>query len=185
MGDSIPQKVCTSCEQSFPATLEYFHACARVKCGLRNQCKECRSASGKAYRETNKAQDLARKKEYQQKHKEQGAACVKRYRDKHKDRVIARKKRYRETHLDQYKAQCRSTRHNRRARIRKAEGKHTTADVRKQYERQKGRCYYCKVKVGTKYQVDHVIPLAKGGSNGPENLVIACPTCNHSKHDKI
>jgi 5-methylcytosine-specific restriction endonuclease McrA len=30
-----------------------------------------------------------------------------------------------------------------------------------------------------------VIPLDRGGSNGPENIVIACPECNHSKHNKL
>lgn len=33
--------------------------------------------------------------------------------------------------------------------------------------------------------VDHVVPLVKGGSNGPDNLVIACSTCNLRKNDKL
>jgi 5-methylcytosine-specific restriction endonuclease McrA len=32
------------------------------------------------------------------------------------------------------------------------------------------------------FHLDHVIPTQQGGSNGPENLVIACPPCNLSKH---
>jgi 5-methylcytosine-specific restriction endonuclease McrA len=30
-----------------------------------------------------------------------------------------------------------------------------------------------------------VVPLSRGGSNGPENIVIACPTCNLAKKDKM
>jgi 5-methylcytosine-specific restriction endonuclease McrA len=56
--------------------------------------------------------------------------------------------------------------------------------VRDQYGRQRGRCYYCHEKVGDSYHVDHVIPLALGGGNGPENLVIACPRCNLTKYAK-
>ena len=41
------------------------------------------------------------------------------------------------------------------------------------------------MKVGGDYHVDHVIPLILGGSNGPENLVIACPRCNLSKGAKM
>jgi 5-methylcytosine-specific restriction endonuclease McrA len=76
--------------------------------------------------------------------------------------------------------------HNRRrALIAAATGDHTAADVRVQYERQNGRCLYCEKKVGEDYHVDHVIPLSKGGSNGPENIVIACSSCNCKKKDKM
>ena len=74
--------------------------------------------------------------------------------------------------------------HNRRARKQGNGGSHNAADVRSQHARQKGHCYWCGVKVGKKYHVDHVIPLALGGSNGPENIVIACPPCNLSKNAK-
>ncbi len=74
---------------------------------------------------------------------------------------------------------------NRKAREKGAEGSHTADDVRAQYKRQKGECYWCSESVGDDYHVDHVIPLAKGGSNGPENLVIACPSCNLRKWAKL
>lgn len=34
------------------------------------------------------------------------------------------------------------------------------------------------------YHVDHVVPISLGGSDGPENLVLTCPNCNHRKHAK-
>jgi len=74
---------------------------------------------------------------------------------------------------------------NRDALKRNAEGCHSAADIQQQYKAQKGKCYYCGVKVGKTYHVDHVIPLSRGGSNGIENLVIACPGCNLSKKDKL
>jgi 5-methylcytosine-specific restriction endonuclease McrA len=33
--------------------------------------------------------------------------------------------------------------------------------------------------------VDHVIPIARGGSDDPENLIAACRRCNYSKQDKL
>ena len=34
------------------------------------------------------------------------------------------------------------------------------------------------------YHVDHVMPLSRGGSNAPENIVLACQRCkNDSKHN--
>jgi len=80
---------------------------------------------------------------------------------------------------------AKSLKRNYKARKRNADGTHTAADIRAQYKAQKGNCYYCGEKVGGAYHVDHVIPLSRGGSNGRENIVIACPTCNMSKHDKM
>lgn len=73
----------------------------------------------------------------------------------------------------------------RRALKANAAGSHTAEDIKTQYERQKGRCYWCGVKVGETYHVDHIVPLSRGGSNDPSNLVVACPTCNISKGSKL
>lgn len=44
-------------------------------------------------------------------------------------------------------------------------------------------CTYCG---GTDepFHIDHVIPVAKGGSDDPANLTVACAQCNLSKSDK-
>lgn len=60
----------------------------------------------------------------------------------------------------------------------------SSADIQTQYERQRGCCFWCHEKVGNDYHVDHVMPLALGGSNSKENIVIACPVCNRSKAAK-
>lgn len=132
-----------------------------------------------------------------------GVCCDAAYRDAHREEAHAyraahreEERVYRATHREDrrardaayYKAspeRGRECARNRRALKRNAPGTHTAADVAAQYERQHGRCYYCGAKVCEAYHVDHVLPLSKGGSNGPENLVIACPQCNMSKHDKL
>ena len=43
-------------------------------------------------------------------------------------------------------------------------------------------CYWCGMDAST---VDHIIPVAKGGTDDPENLVAACRKCNFSKQDKM
>lgn len=42
-----------------------------------------------------------------------------------------------------------------------------------------GICYYCKEPYGA--FVDHIVPAAKGGTNGLENLTVACLSCNMRK----
>ena len=34
------------------------------------------------------------------------------------------------------------------------------------------------------YELHHTIPLSKGGEHLIDNIVLACPHCNMSKHDK-
>ena len=49
-----------------------------------------------------------------------------------------------------------------------------------------GRCGYCGVSetfVGGALEIDHVHPLAAGGSDEIENLVYACTACNRFKGD--
>jgi len=77
----------------------------------------------------------------------------------------------------------RSISRNYRARKRGADGQHSSADVIRLLSAQRWKCAACKAEL-IKYHVDHVVPLARGGSNGPDNLQILCPSCNCSKSDK-
>jgi 5-methylcytosine-specific restriction endonuclease McrA len=71
---------------------------------------------------------------------------------------------------------------NRRSRKLKAHGKHTRADVLSQFEKQNGRCFWCAEEIQQGgHTVDHYVPLTKGGSNDPSNLVVACRSCNSRK----
>jgi 5-methylcytosine-specific restriction endonuclease McrA len=47
---------------------------------------------------------------------------------------------------------------------------------------QRGRCAYCRVKLGTTFHVDHIMPLKLGGADRRSNLQLACETCNLTKN---
>lgn len=49
------------------------------------------------------------------------------------------------------------------------------------FERDGGKCQYCGDCVGIKGTLDHVVPVAKGGSGDTSNLVWACHPCNTAK----
>ena len=58
--------------------------------------------------------------------------------------------------------------------------------IKHQLYAQRGRCFWCSVPLrGTQYQVDHVVPLARGGTNDLKNLVCTCPHCNMSKGARL
>jgi 5-methylcytosine-specific restriction endonuclease McrA len=48
----------------------------------------------------------------------------------------------------------------------------------------KFRCAYCK-KHPKRLSIDHVLPLAKGGTNNPQNIVPACLSCDRKKGAKL
>lgn len=79
-------------------------------------------------------------------------------------------------------------RHKRRARMRQAEGSYTDGDVRRIYDEQEGRCAYCGISIywhiPYDIHIDHIQPLARGGTNYPDNLACACASCNLEKGDK-
>ncbi len=45
------------------------------------------------------------------------------------------------------------------------------------------RCVYCGDVEGP-FHIDHLFPVSRGGSNNPNNLVLACAPCNLAKGDK-
>jgi 5-methylcytosine-specific restriction endonuclease McrA len=54
------------------------------------------------------------------------------------------------------------------------------------YRRDLGRCHLCRRRVKPdRFHVDHLIPLARGGSHVPENVAIAHPLCNMRKSAKL
>lgn len=154
--------------------------------GLDNVCRQCRSTQNKQYREKNRASYTSYKQEYYRKNKAHILQASRRYRNSNNDAVCSRSR----LRWQQYSKTLRGllsiavSARNRKARKCAAQGSHTSADIRRQYEKQGGKCFYCSVEVGNKYHVDHVMPLSRGGTNNPENLVIACPTCNLRKNKK-
>lgn len=78
----------------------------------------------------------------------------------------------------------RLNRHIRRARVNGASGSHTIEDIQDIFKIQGGRCHYCKKSLHSKFHIDHIQPLAKGGSDSRKNIQLLCPQCNLQKKEK-
>lgn len=63
-------------------------------------------------------------------------------------------------------------------------GKLSRVDVELAIEIQDWKCLSCARCLRDGYDVDHIVPISKGGSNLPINIQILCPRCNRQKAAK-
>ena len=112
---------------------------------------------------------------------------------RNQDRVRAQRKTFRALNKDRLNAKIaewakanptkrRAKEKAREGRERGAEGTFTAADIERILVAQKGRCAICRKPLNGQYHVDHIKPIARGGSNWPRNLQLLCPADNQSKH---
>lgn len=64
-------------------------------------------------------------------------------------------------------------------------GSYTHDELDTLYKSQKGLCWWCGEFVGLTFDIDHRVPVSKGGTSDISNLVISCRRCNHSKRDHM
>lgn len=71
--------------------------------------------------------------------------------------------------------------HNRRARVANAIGTLSFDLSEKLFALQKGMCPCCRMPLGNDFHMDHIEPLALGGSNTDDNIQLLRKSCNHQK----
>jgi 5-methylcytosine-specific restriction endonuclease McrA len=154
-------KRCGKCKLDLP--LDEFHTDKRRTDGHVSMCKKCRAAWVASHKV-----EVA----------EYNARYYLRNREKRIREIHAYQKRHPEVQI--------KYRHQYRARKFKAPGTHTLADLLNTFKEQQGLCFYCGLQHASPQEghFDHVIPLTRGGSDNPDNIVFACRACNWSKHDR-
>ena len=73
---------------------------------------------------------------------------------------------------------------NRRARKKSTKGKISKGLPAKLFKLQRGMCPCCRQPLGDDYHLDHIMPLALGGTNTDENMQLLRQRCNNQKHAK-
>ena len=148
----IVNKTCIKCEKIKPVG-EFSKG--------RNQCKVCRSAYDKAYRQANS------------------------------DKLLAYQKVYREANKDKKKAYYEANRemsrtYSRKRRAIKKQSYVPRCDYWKQVELGLGETRRSlQEKTGEVYHIDHIYPLVKGGIDHPVNYQILTAKENLSKHVSV
>lgn len=203
-------KTCSQCGVTYPASPEFFSRRKRSSDGLVAYCKECQRKSAKAYRASHpdggarwkawdannperssaaKASWIASNKERYRELQNQWAArnpekvraFNKATRLKSASKIRAHNKAWRAANPDRVAA----IHLNRRARKSSADGRISSADIELIFDKQKGRCSICLTRITRKsMHRDHIVPLARGGSNWPTNFQLTCKSCNLRKGHK-
>jgi 5-methylcytosine-specific restriction endonuclease McrA len=117
------------------------------------QCMECRKVKSAEYRSKEENRIRAKEVTYA-------------WRRKNPERVVIQQR----AHSSKRRRQC-------KASVRGF----SFEDVQRTLSRQKRKCVYCKSSIGSAYHIDHIMPLALGGTNSQQNIQLLCQPCNQRK----
>lgn len=157
-----------------------------------NNISKCREAMA-LWRERNIESKKQQDANFRRNNKEKVAAYKRKYYENNKDLVKARAKRFVEDNRDWVKERSaqyhkdnpeKSVNGKAKRRARIGDDRLPYGTITKQYVKQNGLCACCSKPLGDKYHVDHIMPLALGGRNIPENIQLLLPSCNHKKSAK-
>ncbi len=203
-------KVCTKCGIEKP--LSMFHKDGNK---YRSDCKVCRRATCKAYRNNHLDECRNKCKTYRKNHREELIDYLKQYRIENKEELKTKRKQkhlknpelrylrdknYRETHPDKVKANYKAwmqtpsgkasfarMRHKRLSSLNKTECTLTFKQWEKILAMQNNRCADCgrEFSESLKPARDHIIPLSLGGGLTFGNVQALCKSCNSKKKNRF
>lgn len=193
----IDQKRCSKCGE-IKVTAD-FHKNKSRKDGLSGWCKGCLKKCKQKWRAANPEKSKKRNRKYRQANLEKIKKYKQDYYAANFEKIKEKNREYRQVNIEKikkYKQEWGATnsekisaaQHRRRSYKRGNGGAYIVKDIEVIFNQQGGRCNACGKKLirynKKQYHIDHIIPLARGGSNNPENIQLLCPSCNLSKSNK-
>lgn len=197
-------KACAECGETKSKT--EFGKRTNSRDGLQSQCKACRSAYNAAYYAanaekiaaryvTNRKQIIASEAAYRAKNAEKIRARKAKYYTANAETINVRSAAWRAKNIEKirayrvanYATNAEMTRircQNRRARKRASGGKLSPGLSARLLKLQRGKCACCGLPLGDDYHLDHIMPLALGGTNADDNIQLLRSKCNLQKNAK-
>jgi 5-methylcytosine-specific restriction endonuclease McrA len=126
-----------------------------------------------------RASIAARAIAWNRQNEERRRLIVERYGETNREVLNAKAREWKASNKDH----CKTHKHARRARVKAAQGSHTTDEWHAILKAHGYRCSWCGAMQSASNRLtrDHYIPLSKGGSNFASNIVPACKVCNSEK----
>jgi 5-methylcytosine-specific restriction endonuclease McrA len=137
---------------------------------------ERRRAYGREWIKSNPEKARAAMRKWRTRHPSDHSEDSRAYYARHRERLAGYFAEYQRTHPDLR----RQLAARRRARKLEATGSFTVAEWLALVEVWDGRCAYCGERA--QLEIDHRVPLARGGTNSIDNILPACGPCNRRKH---
>lgn len=153
-------KVCTSC--GLDKAAEDYYRDKRAPHGLCTQCKQCMNDAKEAKRKIDPERTRA---EWRRDYRE------------NKDRYVRACETYRSRNAERFREWSRNNSNKNRVTSSSVTG----AAFYEWVSAQAKDCAWCGVSCEDDFQVDHIVPIARGGEHEIENLTISCRKCNRAK----
>lgn len=138
------------------------------------RCIPCRHRHSAKWEASNRDTVNAKSRRWNAKNADKKRATNARYRTVNQEKINARRK--------EKRAADPSIERNKSAKRRAAVGKLPKNIVEVLLVKQNGLCACCGLPLAGKYHLDHIIPVAKGGSNTEDNVHLLLPKCNQQKY---
>ena len=184
-------KICNKCNEEKPNTNEYFAFSNKPKGLLKSSCKMC----DKEYYKKNRDKIINQYKEYYRNNKEAVSMYKKEYYKDNKDKMIENATNYRKNNREKVSEYLRDYQRNNKDKMvfyankrRCIEigngGNYTKEQWKETLEYFDYKCAYTGECIKDNLNIEHIIPVSKGGTNYIWNLVPSTPQANISKKDR-
>jgi len=188
--------------------------CGAMDRNSRGECRPCTRETARNWRNANLEKERERKREYLRKwresdperflqynrkwqsaNREKTREKSKRYYKENPNKCRERDRTYREANSKKISERTRKWNeenperrkvyhHNRKARIKKNGGVLSSNIVSSLLTLQKSKCACCGKSLKHSYHLDHIMPIALGGTNTDDNVQLLTPSCNLRKSAK-
>ena len=169
-------KICIKCGNGYPATSEFFYVRKDHKDGLSGNCKICHGKRTRAWQAKNREMRRQYGKNYRKENKEACLEYARKYRLKNKEARNQYRREYKKNNVGKINAataKYKALKRNQACVLTQDEKQWIIDIYKRSYE------------LGSDWQVDHKIPLSKGGLHYPDNLQIVLKSYNQQKNDKL